>query len=158
MFFTTLEDKVKGRLFAQSRGVPVPKLYFVGKNFKGLNFKKLPKAYVMKTNHWSGKKAVRVVKNGKDMLAGTPFTPTESLFTDILDKHYRNPFSGEWAAGRSYLARCVTTSTALPHPYCTTHTCTVLPHHRVRVPFVGHDRGIHWTTRSRSLGHSGTSI
>jgi hypothetical protein len=52
----------------------------------------------MKTNHWSGKKAVKVVKDGRDMLSGGPFTPTKDLFKGILGKHYKNHFSGEWAS------------------------------------------------------------
>jgi hypothetical protein len=84
-----LEDKLKGRWYAQIRGVPVPKLYFAGPNFGGLNFSTLPKAYVMKTNHWSGKNGVRVVKGGVDMLSGKQFTPTKDLFDDILQRHYQ---------------------------------------------------------------------
>jgi hypothetical protein len=81
-----LEDKLKGRWYAQMRGVPVPKLYFAGPNFETLDFSVLPKSYVMKTNHWSGVEAVRVVKDGVDMLSGHPFTPSKHLFKNILRK------------------------------------------------------------------------
>ncbi|MFQ5471045.1 MAG: hypothetical protein ACE5EH_12210 [Gammaproteobacteria bacterium] len=62
-----LTNKLNGRAFAIKCGVPVPKLYWHGKNVNDIPFASLPSNYVIKTSFGSSSKQVIPLVSGRNL-------------------------------------------------------------------------------------------
>ena len=72
-----LTNKLNGREFAIKYGVPVPELYWYGKNVDDIPFARLPSSYVIKTSFGTSSKEVLVMINGVNMLNNISLTTNE---------------------------------------------------------------------------------
>lgn len=69
-----LTNKLTGRAFAVRHGVPVPELYWYGKNIDEIPFDNLPSSYVIKTSFGAGAKQVLPIINGINVFNDEPYT------------------------------------------------------------------------------------
>lgn len=68
----SLINKWNSREFAARHGIPLPELYWSGRDLARLDFSTLPARFVIRPTHGHAAKGVYVVRDGIDLMTGSP--------------------------------------------------------------------------------------
>lgn len=85
-----LTNKLTAREFVINHGIPVPELYWYGKNADEIPFDKLPRSYVIKTTFGAAAKQVIPVIDGVNAFTKEKYTPEmiREFFKESMEKVY----------------------------------------------------------------------
>lgn len=145
-----LTNKLSSREFAIKYNVPVPALYWYGKNADEIPFDRLPQDYVIKTSFGSSSTDVIPVSKGLDIFDNKPCTP------DQVKGKFRESMSGVFPYGYIMVEEFV-----MPPPggiLCKDYKCHVFAGNVAYIEVIDRINGVDkwytpdWSEPPRELG------